>query len=272
MFFVDLIDRCCCKRHKLHLKKITGKVICLVLNCISLLIVPTTEVFVKLIQEDYKSKWNCIVNYVVFGLAFPFIMTLMMIKTNLLQICEKYNQPTKGHQNFFYYVELIDITKQIGFAILASYDQLWGCLTIEIAWVLIVFIIIPYRNVSDYSLAFGNSLLVFITNGVLLYGQKHGFTLFGFKTAIKFVIIACIPAVLSGYLYFIFDFEVELEEKNHEFDDIDDSHLNSSEEEEKYGFDKKAIDKLSALTKALTPFGWFFYGLSISAISKKINL
>lgn len=272
IFLIDISDRCCCKKRQLHLTKISGKAICLVLNCVSLLIVPVTENFVKLMQDDYKSNWKCIIGYIAFGLIFPFIMTLMMILTNFYPICKKYNKPKRGHKNFFYYVELIDITKQIGYAILAVYDILWGCITIEMIWVLVVFIVFPYRDVSEYSLSFGNSLLILITNGVLLHGKKHGFHIFGFKTAIKFVVIACIPAVLSGYLYFIFDFKVKPEDKTHEFDDIDDSQLNSSEKEYKYGFVKDAIEKICYLSHSITPLAWFFYGLNMSTFTSQINL
>lgn len=200
------------EKHDIHFKKIASKIIAFSINCLSLLIIPGTENFADLMKGVYANRWSFIIGYIIITLLLPIITTFLMIKTNYSEVCDRYKQRESGKRNWYCYIELIDIIRQVAYAIVAAFDLPLICLIIEIIWLILIIIFRPYKNVSDYSLALGSSLVMFMPNGGAIYSDYRGKGLFSFKTTVIFVIMACIPAILSMYLFFIFDFDTHAED------------------------------------------------------------
>lgn len=259
------------EKQDFYFKKATGKIISFAIKCFSLLIIPSTEHFVNIMQENYKNYWNCIVGYIVLGFLLPIAITFLMIKNNFPEICDKYIKREYSYFNF-YYIELIDICKQISYAILAAYNINVGCILLETVWLALIIVCYPFKNKSDFSLTIGNSLAMFLSNGAVLYGDKKGFEVFGFGTTVAFMFLICLPAIISIYIYFFKDFETQINERTTEYDLINDNSLNNYEIEKKYGFNKRAVDGLANAIKIILPFVWLFYGLNVSLINKRIKL
>lgn len=220
-------------------EKILLKIVNFIFSLIPLLIIPSTERFVAIIQGSYKGQWTIITSYIGIALLIPILITLLMIIKGNSELSGKY------HEGFYSYIELVDNLRQIAYAVLAAYDILWGCVGVEIGWILIVFIVRPYTNVSEYTLSVGNSLVVLISNGLLLYTNYNPMKTFGFTVTIVFIVIACIPAILSFYMYFAFDFSLD--------DDKSDANLEFEE----------SVETLSIFAISITPLAWSFYGLVI---------
>ena len=195
-------------------RKYSTKIIGFLISCLSLLIIPSTNAFTDLIKNIQDYQWNCIFSYIGINLICPIVTTFMMIKTNYSEICEKYKESTSCKFNFYSYIELVDIVKQVAYAIVAAFDLPIACLAIEAFWFILIIIARPYKNVSDYSLSFGSSLVIFLSNGGIVYSDYRDTGMFSFKTTVIFVIIACIPAILSGYLFFIFDFNAKIDDSS----------------------------------------------------------
>lgn len=134
----------------------------------------------------------------------------MLIFGQYSEVCDKYKKKEKSKINLYCYIELVDIIKQVIYAIVSAYDLLWGCIGVEAAWVLLLIITRPYCQVSEYANALGSSLVLFIGNGATLYAEYHETQYFSFKVAVGFVILASTPAIISAYLYFIFDFDADI--------------------------------------------------------------
>ena len=240
---------------KFLLEYVGYKLLPFFINCFSMLIIPSTESFVNIIQGNYKGLWQCIISYIGISLIIPVAMTLMMIITRHPDIEDKYIEPDSLFTIVAPYFELIDIVKQVVYAVVSAYDFVLGSLITEIIWVILIIIFRPYQNISDYSLTFGGSLVVIIANSAIIYANSHDSPVFSFTISLIFVIIACVPAIVSLYLYFIFDFV-----KNYD-DDFSSS------------FDSDEIDdptyKLGLVANLLTPFAFFFYATNITIITKK---
>ena len=189
------------------------KAISFSMNCFTLLIIPSTEFFVKIMQDNYRNNWNCIVSYIGDGLILPIILIYLMVLNKVSDIKEKYNIAKYGFFNY-YYIEIIDIIKQVVYALFAAYDVYYGCILLEIFWVILIISLLPYKKKSEYSLSLGNSLIMFISNGAMIYSSLKNNAVFSNAVSIVFVIISCIPAVASLYVYFIYDFEVEVKTEN----------------------------------------------------------
>lgn len=208
-FFVEFVENCCYpEKQKSHFKTFAVRIVAFAISCLSLLIIPSTQNFAELMKGFYANKWNCIIGYLGITLIFPIVTTFFMIKTRFQGVCEKYKK-NKSKINWYCYVELVDIIRQVVYAIVAAYDLPIVCICIEIAWFILILISRPYCNVSDYSLSFGNSLVVLMSNSAAVYSNYRSWGLFSFKTTVIFVIVACIPAVVSAYLFFIFDFNTK---------------------------------------------------------------
>lgn len=87
-------------------------------------------------------------------------------------------------------------------------------------------------------------MLLIISNGTLYYFSKHQSEYLSFSVSIAFVVLACIPAIVSLNVFFIFDFDVCPEEN-------DDEKMSKS-------FDKKA-----QVATILSTLSWFFFGTNL---------
>lgn len=260
LFIMSCFDGCytccckCCSKKYTKVGKLVQKECGFFINCLQLLIIPSTELFVELMQSNYKNRWCIILTYLFVSLLLPMSMVLITILTDHPNICDKYKTPKSFSFNFYYYVELIDIVKQVVYAIFATYDIIWGCVATEICWFIFIIVLRPYKAVSDYSLTVGNSLLVFISNGAILYSEKHESGMFSFKFAFYFVLVCCIPAILSIYLFFIFDADFDEEDSD------DERH----EDQITFG--------MGYVAAIITPLVWLFYGTNMPLISNYVKI
>lgn len=205
-FIIELFLQICRNEDDLIDNENFLKFLIFLVNLLSLLIIPSTENFAILMNSSlYKNNYRIIIGYVVNSLIFPVLITIMLILSNYPTITSKYKD-----NNLYCYIEFVDIVRQIAYAIVAEFDIIWACIGIEIFWFLLILILRPYVNKSDYSLAFGNSFVLLVTNGTALYANMHNTLSFSFAVSLTFLILACIPSIVSIYLYFIFDFDDNL--------------------------------------------------------------
>lgn len=236
------------------LDKLQQKISGFFITCLPLLIIPSTEIFSELNQGYYSNKWQIITSYAINTVIIPISIIISMIILRHPNISDKYkNSNSKIPYGIF---ELIDNIKQVGYAFLAVYDIIWGCLAIEIVWIILIFAVRPYISISEYSLSGGNSLIIIISNSVILYMNNHKSKKLSFGISVFFLVLTCIPAILSLYLYFIFDYENE--------DDDDDSSLSSDSDSDSEDEDSKNGTKLALITIFMLPVLCFCFGLNIN--------
>lgn len=143
----EIIFNCfkCCKNY--DSKRYGSEVIMFLINCLPLLIIPSTENFIELMNGEYKNRWNCIISYIIISLSLPISMVFIKVHTKDQETIGKYKD-----KELYPYIELIDYVKQICYAISSSYDVPYGCIGIELAWIIFIIITRPYNNISEYSL------------------------------------------------------------------------------------------------------------------------
>lgn len=229
------------------MKKVVLKSVSFIIGLFPLLIIPSTERFFMIIQSNYEGQWTIIASYAAIALLLPISITLLMIIKGTQDIRKKYIG------GGYCYIEFVDIIRQVSYAICASYDILWGCAGLEAAWIILIIIVRPYTNKSEYSLTIGNSVVLLITNGSLIYSSYVPTKLFGYTVTIIFIVIACIPAILSIYLFFALDFSVN-EDKFDEYE---------------Y---ENSVNTLSFFALTVTPLAWGFYGLVLPILDNKVDL
>lgn len=247
---------CCHFQHKLI--KIQQKVNGFLITCLPLFIIPSTETFSDLIEGAYSGSYAIIFSYIYNSIIVPLALIIAMIILRHPNITEKYTIPNCCGASFYYFFELFDYMKQIGYAFAAINDVLWACLLIEIVWIVLVFAFRPYRNISEYSLSAGNSLIIIITNSAIIYSNDHNSKPFSFGISVFFLVLACIPAIVALYLYFIFDFSSD--------DDLSISSDFSFSDEHSPGI------KLGMVVVFMAPISWFCYGLNFTYLDKTAKI
>ena len=105
-----------------------------------------------------------------------------------------------------FWFSLLDIIRQVVYAFFSAYDMLWYCLGLEILWILLFMIIRPFDSISDYILQGGSSLIVIISNSIALAFEYGKIESLSFASSVCIVVAACIPAIVSLYVYFGVDF------------------------------------------------------------------
>lgn len=98
-------------------------------------------------------------------------------------------------------------------------------------------------------------MLLIISNGTLYYFSKHQSEYLSFGFSIAFVVLACIPAIISLYVFFILNFDVCPEEN-----DDDDEKMSKS-------FDKKA-----QVATILSTLSWFFFGTNLMNLVNDLQI
>lgn len=256
---IEFLVHKCNKYKSSQILNIKKKLYSFGINCFSLLLVPATDMFMEIIQ-NYGKLWNVITTYIGNIILLPIILTTFLIIFKFSDIKGKYQESQMSF--YIYYIELIDIIRQILYSIAAGLDLPWACIAIEFGWCILIFCIRPYADKSEYSLSIGNSLIMFVSNGIALYGNYKDELYFDFKVSIILVVFACLPAIVSIYIYFIIDFQP--------FEsDSDDSMLEGSDFDSCSGSDME-YNTLEYLIFFIAPFAWIFYGLSISLLTEKI--
>ena len=186
-FCVELILYHCC-----HYITDEEVLIPIAVSLLQLLTIPATNNFTLIISGKYKKHWNCWFGYLGF-LALQITIIFIMIRNNHPDIVNKY----KPEKEWFKYFSFIDIIRQIVYAIFASLDSLYVCLCIECSWIIIIFVIRPFANTSDYTLSCGSTFIVISSLIAPIIVEKKGYGVFSFKTSVILVFVACIPAVVS---------------------------------------------------------------------------
>ena len=164
------------------LENLNRKICGFLITCLSLFIIPSTECFAQNLDNYIKDKWPMIPSYILNSIIIPISIILAMIILRHPNISSKYKRGC-----FYSYMELIDNLKQIGYAFAAIYDIIWLCLVIEIIWGILVFAVRPYKNISDYSLTAGTSLILIISNSALIYSNDHKSQQFSFGVSLFFL-------------------------------------------------------------------------------------
>lgn len=187
------------------------KAIGLAINIYSLTVIPSTKSFFILLGDPNFLKWNIVCAYVLISIVLPIVFTLTMIFTEHPDLQFRY----KDFGYFFF--ELFDQLKQIAYIFCAEFDKYWGCISLEIIWVISIFIFRPYSAISEYVMESSTSLFLMISNGLLFKVGDNKNKIFGVSTQVAFFLMGIIPAIVSFFCYFIFDFG----NKAHENDDIE---------------------------------------------------
>lgn len=260
----EIIDRCCSKNYVLHSKMILGKLLFFFVNLFSILIIPCTNSFGKIMIGEFKNQWQCIIGYIVLGLILPIGLNFVLIYYDYPDICDKYKRREYGI-NLYKYIELIDIVRQVAYALSALFDCTWACIAIEIAWCIFVLAIRPYINLSDYFLTVGNSLVIFVGNVIAICMEKEN-KFFSFEAAVGFFIAACIPAIISIYVFFFLEFQTKLDPCIFKLSKIPDDELESDLLAIKNKYIGESFDKLSTVFKIITPIAWCIFSLNIPII------
>ena len=229
------------------------------INVLTLLIVPSTQQLVSISKTDryYRFQWCTYFSYFVTNLLIPVIWTFLLIKSQYPPVIEKYRSSKK---NCLHYISLIDLIKQIIYAFFSAFNFILGCLSIEIIWFIIMIILHPFYRVSDYSITFFTSILIIIANFMALYSDGS-FGPLSFAETIFCFVMVCFPAILSLYLYFIFDFKIDDIQVDNSTDDIksDQSFDHSTDDDEKYDF----ITSTYYIFKIVGAFSFFLFGANI---------
>lgn len=250
------------------------------INCISLLIIPQTEKFVEVMQSEYKNKWQLILGYIANSLLIPIIITVLMIISQYEGLTDKYRtKEDKNNEeqeenndkfrldldseneskkfNLYTLIELVDIVRQIVFAVVSAYDIIWACIGIEIAWFILIVSVRPYENISEHFISAGSSLIVFVTNIAILISNSKNKSVFNFTITVLIIVFACIPPVLSIIIYFIVDFEKEFED----FDESEDICSFICQRNQPNNEDVKNAEKMISFGIFASPILWFTYGI-----------
>ena len=211
----------------------------------------------------YKNDWRCVLSYLFISLLLSITVNFILIYTKHHSIISKY----KNTNEFFYYIEVIDIFKQILYAIFAGFDIIWGCIIIDIGWLVFIIIFRPYYNYSEYCLTGGICLVTSISNITLLCAEYGEFGILIFGVTVFLLVLAISPAIIAMYAYFFKDFIRN--EKDAEKNNV------SSQNKENNSKTKSNLDSMEYLVyfiKIITPIAWFLYSLNISLINDKVKI
>lgn len=260
VFIIEFFNLICCNNSFNSNFKYEAKMILFCNNILSLLIVPSTEKIVAIAKTDeyYRFQWCTYFSYFVINLLIPVIWSFLLIKNQYPPAIDKYRSSKK---NCLHYISLIDLIKQIIYALFSAFDFVWGCLSIEILWFLMMIILHPFYRISDYSITFFTSIIIIIANSMTLYNESSTIGPLSLAETIIFFIFVCFPAIFSLYIYFIFDFNIDDIKIDNSTDDIksDNSSDQSTTEDEKYDF----ITQMHLLFNIFGAFAFFLFGANV---------
>lgn len=217
-----LFNECIILITELHIKLVN-----FLSNFLSLLTVPQAEAFITILQDKRYKKWNVIVGYVVNSLIIPLLVNILMLISYSKTVRTKYANRNSDEFEFnsLVIIELIDTLRKIAFALVSALDIVWACFGIELAWLILVCVTRPYKNISDYFISVGESIIVLFTNIAVLISNYTDKKVFNFTITLLIVIFACFPAVLALIFYFIFDFETQIDDDSSDEGDEDNAYL-----------------------------------------------
>ena len=234
-------------------------------NFLTLLFIPSTSIFVCLIKDEYKNSWNVIIGFVFFSLVVPLVLYFILKWDEMDIKMSKYYSifghymkddptfPKRTMKEFWF--SLFDIIRQVLYAFFSAYDMLWFCLGLEILWILSFSLIRPFDNISDYVLQGGSSLIIIISNSLAIAFEYNKIESLSFGSSIGIVIAACIPAIVSLYVYFGIDFDMPSDEDKKIKSDISND----------------VSEILLYFFLGLAPFAWTFFGMIVPIIKEHFD-
>lgn len=199
-------------------------------------------------KSEYKNNANCIFGYLVLSLLIPLTILITMVYMEDPDIYDKYKKD-------YFLFEFIDFGRQIAYAFSAAYDEPWACLSFELLYVLSFSIVRPFESLCQYVLQGGNSFIVILGNVIALICKYSKINFLSFEVSISLACIACIPAILSFYIYFATEFEKEDEKK---------------EKDDKY-IKEDISSIISYEFFIISPIALFFYGIFVPLIMEYFN-
>lgn len=195
-------------------------------NFLSLLTVPQAESFVTLLQGNHHKKWNIFVGYIFNSFIIPILINILMIFCYSKKVVSKYKDRNGFKFSCLVIIEMIDTVRKIAFALVSAFDIIWACVGIEVFWLILVIATRPYKNVSDYFISIGESLIVLASNSAILVSNYTDKKVFNFTITLIIVFLACLPTVLALIFYFVCDFETEIKDDlDSDYGDDEDSAL-----------------------------------------------
>ncbi|KAK8892894.1 hypothetical protein M9Y10_030145 [Tritrichomonas musculus] len=211
---------------------------------LTLFYIPTVEHFVSIMTGDYKKNWNCIIGLISFGFLLPLFVIIITSQT--IAVRKKY----RNRKCIIY--EVLDMFRQIAYAFVSAFDIPYACIGIECFWLILTIFPHPYNDKSEYSLQIGNSLILIISNIIVIAYDKLKMGLLSFYFSIIIIAVACVPAIMALFLFFKYDFDIE----------------EASEDSER----KKAPSIIIAiLLTGYNPISWMFFGMIIPVIVEYFN-
>lgn len=243
--------------------KYSAKMILFINNILTLLIVPSTEKFISnvTVNEYYRKQWCFYFSYIIINVLIPIIVSIVLVKGEHSSAIEKYRQ-TKS--NCLYYLNVIDLIKQIIYAFFSSFDIVYGCLSVEVIWLLMMIFLHPFSKVSDYFFTFFTSILIIAGNSVTILSTFKTIGPLSLGQTIVCFILICIPAIVSMYTYFIFDFKTDdIQDDEMKMEDIDESSENEN--------DNDVADQMGIIMQSFTSFAFFLYGSNIHLFDSEYN-
>ena len=195
-------------------------------NFLSLLTVPQAESFITLLQGNHHKKWNIFVGYIFNSFITPILINILMLFSYSKKVVSKYTDRDGFSYFYLVIIDMIDTVRKIAFALVSAFDIIWACVGIEVFWLILVIATRPYKNVSDYFISIGESLIVLASNSAILVSNYTDKKVFNFTTTMIIVLLACLPAVLALIFYFVCDFDTEIKDSSDSYDgDAEDSAL-----------------------------------------------
>lgn len=195
-------------------------------NFLSLLTVPQAESFITLLQGNHHKKWNIFVGYIFNSFITPILINILMLFSYSKKVVSKYTDRDGFSYLYLVIIDMIDTVRKIAFALVSAFDIIWACVGIEVFWLILVIATRPYKNVSDYFISIGESLIVLASNSAILVSNYTDKKVFNFTITMIIVLLACLPAVLALIFYFVCDFDTEIKDSSDSYDgDAEDSAL-----------------------------------------------
>lgn len=230
----------------------------LTLTISSLLVVPTCEIFVSVIESSIGPLWYVVLAFVFYNIIFPLALDVVLILSYDRDIITKYKCEA------FFWFEVLDKLQKIIYAILASYDIPWACFGLQLVWMIVYIAFRPCKARSDNVLNIGESLVLMIVNIIVAVTSKSD-TLFPFEVCVFFICFSCVPIIVASYTFFMCDFTMG-------------GALSAEGSDDSFGFDMDSDDEggsftaVSILCMISAPIAVLIYGMNFEFLFRKVRI
>lgn len=245
------------------MKKVLRLINILIDGCftvLSLLLVPTCETFVAVIESQIGPKWYIVLYFSVINLMFPIVLSVVLILSEHKNVREKYKN---GIRKWF---EVGDVLQKVLYAMLAAYDIPWACVGVQAAWIVLFCIARPCNAISDNVMCIGESLVLIIVN-IIVAVNADSDKLFPLSLCVGLIVLACLPVIIASYCFFIWDFSFGrsdlFEKKGRQFA--------AAVTEKVIGINVNSFRFLNSLCNYMIPISLLLYGMNIPFMYGKVR-